>query len=235
MQEGPDVSERLVASGRDADILEFAPGLVLRRSRDGRSIAHEARIMNYVGERGYPVPRIEEVRADGTEIVMERLDGRSMLDELARRPWQMIALLGELADLHDRLHAIVAPAWLPEFSSGGAVLHLDLHPLNVMMTSRGPVVIDWPNARAGAPLADVALTYALLRGGHIPLPRPIAQVLGAVRAPMINRGFARRYLGDPEFDQHLAYMAGLKAFDPHLYADEVAAITRLAAGATQTA
>lgn len=29
------------------------------------------------------------------------------------------------------------------------VLHLDFHPANVMLTSGGPVVIDWTNARAG--------------------------------------------------------------------------------------
>ena len=44
----------LIASGRDGDIFEFAPGLVLRKTRDGRSIEHEARIMRYVAEHGYP-------------------------------------------------------------------------------------------------------------------------------------------------------------------------------------
>jgi hypothetical protein len=38
---------KLLASGRDGDIFEFAPGLVLRRTRSGRSIAHEARTMRY--------------------------------------------------------------------------------------------------------------------------------------------------------------------------------------------
>ena len=56
---------KILASGRDGDIFEYAPGLVLRRTRDGRSIAHEARIMRYVEEQGYPVPHVEEVRADG--------------------------------------------------------------------------------------------------------------------------------------------------------------------------
>ena len=41
---------KLLASGRDGDIFEFAPGLVLRKTRDGRSIAHEARTMHYVAE-----------------------------------------------------------------------------------------------------------------------------------------------------------------------------------------
>ena len=71
---------RVLASGRDADILEYGPGKVLRRTRTGRSIEAEARIMQYVAEHGYPVPAIYDVLADGAEIVMERVDGPLMLD-----------------------------------------------------------------------------------------------------------------------------------------------------------
>ena len=34
--------------------------------------------------------------------------------------------------------------------------HMDFHPDNVMRTSNGWMIIDWMNARSGAPLADVA-------------------------------------------------------------------------------
>ena len=63
---------KLLASGRDGDIFEFAPGLVLRKTRDGRSIAHEARTMQYVAEHGYPVPRIEE--GERANLVLLDLD-----------------------------------------------------------------------------------------------------------------------------------------------------------------
>src|ERR1700722_10388813 len=43
MEPGP-----LVASGRDSDIFEYGPDLVLRRSREGRSMLQEGRIMEYV-------------------------------------------------------------------------------------------------------------------------------------------------------------------------------------------
>src|SRR5258707_2407010 len=99
----------LLASGRDGDIFAIAPGLVLRKTRDGRSIAHEARTMQYVAEHGYPVPRIEDVRADGTEIVMERINGPMMMDAMMKRPQGMAATMRTLADLHDQLHAIPAP------------------------------------------------------------------------------------------------------------------------------
>ena len=219
---------KLLASGRDGDIFEFAPGLVLRKTRDGRSIAHEARTMRYVAEHGYPVPRIEEVRAEGTEIVMERIDGPIMMDAMVRPPWKLGDHLRLLADLHDRLHRIAGPEWLAAMPGGGdRLLHLDLHPLNVIMSPKGPVVIDWPNARRGDPMADVAVTYALIACGHIPLPRPVASTLNAVRTPVLRRFFAKRYLG-PAFYGRVAEMAELKCFDENMAPDEIRALRELA-------
>jgi aminoglycoside phosphotransferase (APT) family kinase protein len=224
-----DPPRKILASGRDGDIFEFAPGLVLRKTRDGRSIAHEARTMQYVAEHGYPVPRIEEVRADGTEIVMERIEGPIMMDAMVRPPWKLGAHLRLLADLHDRLHEIPAPDWLPGMPDGGdRILHLDLHPLNVIMSPAGPVVIDWPNARRGDPMLDVAVTFALVSCGHIPLPRPVAAAINTVRRPVLRRCFAQRYEG-PTFDRGVAEMAELKCFDENMAPDEVRALRALAA------
>jgi hypothetical protein len=52
---------KLLATGRDCDVFEYGPGLVLRRSRRGRSMSFEARIMDYVGGDGYPVPAVVEM------------------------------------------------------------------------------------------------------------------------------------------------------------------------------
>jgi len=226
---------KILASGRDGDIFEFAPGLVLRRTRDGRSIAHEARTMRYVAEQGFPVPRIEAVRADGTEIIMERIEGPVMVDAMVRPPWKLGAHLSILADLHDRLHEIEGPDWLPPMPAGGdRLLHLDLHPINVIMSPNGPVVVDWPNARRGDPMADVALSFALMACGRIPLPRPVAIALNAVRQPVLRRSFATRYLGTHFYEQ-VAVMAELKCFDTNMAPDELAALRRLAAWAAAKA
>jgi aminoglycoside phosphotransferase (APT) family kinase protein len=47
-------------------------------------------------------------------------------------------------------------------ASGDRTLHRDLHPDNVMLTSRGPVVIDWHNAAQGRPAVDVCLTAVIM-------------------------------------------------------------------------
>jgi hypothetical protein len=64
----------ILASDRDADIFDYGPGLVLRRSRVGRSMAQEAQTMEYLYRQRYPVPAVEELSDDGADLVMERVD-----------------------------------------------------------------------------------------------------------------------------------------------------------------
>jgi aminoglycoside phosphotransferase (APT) family kinase protein len=220
---------RLLASGRDGDIFEFGPGLVLRRAKNGRVIEGEARIIAYAREHGYPVPEIHEVRAGGTEIVMERIDGPIMMDAMLRKPWKMARYARELADLHDRLHVIPAPDWLPPVSDGDRLVHLDLHPMNVMLTASGPVVIDWTNASRGKALTDVALTIILVTCPEIPASRMINVVATPARS-WIARTFASRYKGR-ELDEQLVHGAEIKALDTNMSAKEVEAIARLGARA----
>ena len=144
--------------------------------------------MEHVRSHGYPAPAVEEVSADGTELVMERLDGPSMFAAMSRRPWIVRQQGGVLADLHRRLHEIPPPPWVPDapFGGGDSLLHLDLHPLNVMLTSRGPVVIDWPNARRGDGDADIAVTWVLTASATLPTSRLKAAVLGQGRALLVR-------------------------------------------------
>ena len=121
--------------------------------------------MEYARAQGYPVPEIHELRSADTEIVMERIPGPLMSDAILQRIWTLPLLPAKtLADLHDQLHDIAGPEWLRQMPDGGAVLvHLDLHPLNVIMhPERGPVVIDWTNASRGDGLFDVGVTYVLV-------------------------------------------------------------------------
>jgi aminoglycoside phosphotransferase (APT) family kinase protein len=54
---------------------------------------------------------------------------------------------------------------VPGTGAGGArLLHLDLHPFNLLVDEDGTVtgVIDWANARAGDPVLDRARTWSIL-------------------------------------------------------------------------
>jgi aminoglycoside phosphotransferase (APT) family kinase protein len=180
----------------------------------------EARVMEYARAQGFPVPAVEELDGDGSSMVMERIEGADMVAVLARRPWAVSRLGRMLGDLHRRLHEIEAPSWLPPspVGEGNELLHGDLHPLNVLVTARGPVVIDWTNACCGAGEVDVALAWALLSAGQIPGGRLLSRVLGAGRSLLVRAflsSFDRRAVASC-----LPGVVAYKVTDPHMSADE---------------
>jgi aminoglycoside phosphotransferase (APT) family kinase protein len=142
---------RVLAEGRASEILELGDGRVLRRFKAGGRPDREAEVMEHARAHGFPVPGVLEVREDS--LVLERIDGSTMLARLRQRPWRLADHARTLADLHGRLHAIPF--------EGGRLLHLDFHPDNVLLSARGPVVIDWANARSGDPALDVAMTWVI--------------------------------------------------------------------------
>lgn len=217
----------LLATGRDSDIFEYGPGLVLRRSREGHSMATEARTMSYLRDKGYPVPAVEEVSDDGLTLVMERIDGVTMVEALGKAPWTVRRQATLLADLHRRLHEIEAPDFLPTapVGNGTKVLHLDLHPLNVMVGPKGAFVIDWPNAHRGDPDVDVGLAWVLMAAGQVPGQGPKAKLLSFGRSLLVN-GFLSH------FDRHsvavlLRQIVEVKVQDPHMSEDEVAGMWKV--------
>lgn len=117
--------------------------------------------MVWVRDHGFPVPEVFD--ASGGDLVMARVDGATMLEAMTRRPWTLWTQGRALADLHDALHEIPAPPWLERRAgTGNRLLHLDLHPANVIDAPGGPVVIDWTNAAVGDPFCDVGHAWMLL-------------------------------------------------------------------------
>jgi aminoglycoside phosphotransferase (APT) family kinase protein len=199
-----DDAERLVASGRDADVFAAGPGRVRRRSRGGRSQQGEAEVMQAVRAAGYPAPEVLAVSADGVDLVMPRLDGPTMLSDLGHRPWRLRGHAATLARLHRELGEVRAPGHLRSGPvPGDRVVHLDLHPGNVLLTPDGPVVIDWSNAAAGDPASDVALTWVLLACAESGATGAVAVIEHRLRSSFltaflrgVDRGGAAAVLGE---------------------------------------
>jgi aminoglycoside phosphotransferase (APT) family kinase protein len=150
-----------------------------------------------------------------------------MLTALSRRPWSLRTQAAVLADLHRRLHEIPAPLWVPKAPSGegGCLVHLDLHPLNVILTDHGPMVIDWTRAARGNEATDVALTWLLLAAGGIPTGAVWGAVLGRFRAALVT-SFLSHFDRDAVRTE-LAAAAGWKTADPNMTATERAAMEAL--------
>ncbi|GIJ80987.1 Phosphotransferase enzyme family protein [Micromonospora phaseoli] len=163
------------ATGRDADVYAVDADRVLRRYRDGTDVTVEAGFMTHLHAAGFPVPRIH--RAAGAELVMRRVPGPTMLQALVAGTIEVGPSARILADLHRRLHT-VAP--LPGADGGERILHLDVHPDNVILDPRGPVLIDWRNVRHGPPGLDVAMTALILAQVAVDPAQPMAEAAGVM-------------------------------------------------------
>ena len=194
-------------------------------------MAREARIMEYARSQGYPVPAVEEVSHDGADMVIERIQGTEMVTTMTRRPWTIPRCGRLLADLHVRLHQIAAPDWLADapIGRGDRLLHLDLHPLNVMMSTDGPMVIDWTGAARGDPAVDVALAWVLLEAGQIPTGRVIGAILGRARSVLVEN-FLRSFDLD-SLKSTLRDVVAWKVTDPHMSGGEQARMWQVVAEA----
>jgi hypothetical protein len=185
--------------------------------------------MEHARRRGFPVA---EAQALGdTEIVMQRLRGPTMLEAMERRPWTIGRQAALLADLHRRLHAIEAPDWLPaRVGEGTELLHLDLHPDNVILTEAGPSVIDWPNVSRGPGTADIAYTWVILTTAAEPGGSLRGRLLAALGRRAFVTAFMRRFdaAERAEIESRVSVCAVARLTDRDLPEPERQMIERLA-------
>jgi len=167
-------------------------------------------------------------------LVYERLEGVSMFATLVARPWNIIRFGHLTAELHAAMHAVQAPPDLPTqrerlkraieratalpdelkrktlailetLPEGDRLCHGDLHPENILMTPRGPIIIDWMTATRGDPIGDVARTVLLMTVGEPPqgtLIRLLTRLMrGWMRAAYLKRYFELRPTGREQLNR----------------------------------
>jgi len=208
----------MLGQGRTAEVLAWGDGQVLKLmlAEFGRDVEKEMLATGAVHDAGLPVPAVEGmVEVRGRQgIVMERVDGPSMLEAFLSRPWNLVRMARLLAELHVQVHSCQAVGLashrektvdeiqrrarlkppvleavlevLRQLPDGTAVCHGDFHPGNIIMSGRGPVIIDWVDARRGNPLADVTRTWLMFKKAFLPdeMAGALRRVVGLVRACM---------------------------------------------------
>jgi aminoglycoside phosphotransferase (APT) family kinase protein len=140
-------------------VYEIDEAWVLRREREGGGdTAGEGAVMEHVHAHGYPVPRVRPT-GSRTDLVMERLPGPTMLQACLAGTLDLTEAGSILARLLRHLQTLPA---LRSTDPAVRVLHLDLHPENVILTPDGPRVIDWSNTEEGDPALDWAASAVIL-------------------------------------------------------------------------
>jgi hypothetical protein len=173
--------------------------------------------MRHLSEHGFPVPEVHD--AQGLDLVMERLHGPTLLQALAAGEITLVAGGQMLAELHTRLHAVPPPT-----GTGDVVVHLALHPANVILSERhGPVLIDWANARTGPADLDIAVTGVII--GEVAVDEDETEYARAARA--VLAAFLAAADGDPV--AHLDEAVRIRLADPSLVEGERALVAPAAA------
>lgn len=134
-------------------------------------------------------------------IVFERVAGASMWDRMLAHPRDIPRLARVLAELQAEINATPPPSAMPRLvdrlrenikraghlsssdrevaladleheSPADALCHFDVHPNNVLMGATEPIIIDWFDAAAGDPAADIVRSSLLMRSdaaaSHLP-------------------------------------------------------------------
>ncbi|MEU0383006.1 phosphotransferase [Streptomyces chartreusis] len=211
----PTPPGRLLGSGRRADVYEIDEAWVLRRERQGGGdAAGEGAVMEHVHAHGYPVPRVRPT-GSRTDLVMERLSGPTMLQACLADTLDLTEAGSILARLLRHLHTVPA---LRSTDPAVRVLHLDLHPENVILTPEGPRVIDWSNTEEGDPALDwavsaVILAQAAVAGDHLSGPaRTMLTALLAGPSPLTRPALTealRRRSADPTLSRAEVELLGM--------------------------
>jgi aminoglycoside phosphotransferase (APT) family kinase protein len=159
-------------------------------------IATETDALARAAAGGIPVPRFHQTADYGPRrgIILDAINGSSVLTRLTRSPFAVPRLLQRMAalqaqihrlpgdglpaqadairtaiaraDLPNDLHALVT-ARLDQAHGALALCHGDFHAGNLIDRAGVLYIIDWDKARAGSPAADTARTAVMLRDGQL--------------------------------------------------------------------
>jgi len=187
------------------------------------SVKWEENVARTVSEAGFPVPAVYGiVKADSRHgIIYERVDGSSMLEELVSKPEELEHFASIFAKLHAQMHSLkikglpsqrqqlekkirngkplsedrreAALKALDKLPNGNVLSHGDFHPDNILMSTRGPVVIDWNDATKGNPHADIARTLLLLQQGEPLQPFKLGKEQISSMRSLFNHTYLKSY------------------------------------------
>jgi tRNA A-37 threonylcarbamoyl transferase component Bud32 len=212
-------------------------------------VEYEARITDAAHKAGLPVPAVNGVvEIDGrTGIIFERVSGYTMGGRDLLKPWELVRRARTLAKLHVKMHSCNLPEAISQrerleqkirtapgltedmrggilnllwqLPDGDVLCHGDFHPRNVIISPRGPIIIDWMTATRGNPAADIARTSLLLRlatrAGDWALERSLTHIIGHYFYPVYLKKYLElRYVSRQQISAWIPVIAAARLSDP---------------------
>ena len=226
----------LIARGGQADIYDFGGNRVLRvgrRPQDLERIRYEFTVYTFLAGTDISFPKAFDLVEVGglPAIIMEPLNGPSMMDLIRANPLSAKAKAGQLAELHFKIGKTSASeqitdvkakamfcigkseslsepdkesilAVLNTLPNGTNLCHGDFHPGNIMVQENRNYIIDWSAASRGDFHADIAHSYILMRVvPKVPHMNPIMHRL----QKRIGRSIASTYLSNMDRQRKIDY------------------------------
>jgi aminoglycoside phosphotransferase (APT) family kinase protein len=186
----------LIARGGQADIYDFGNGKVLRvprRPQDYDRIRYEYTVYSLLSDSDINAPKAYELVevSKAPAIIMERISGISMMDQIKKRPFLIKRKAVQLAKMHvgilkqtanvsmtlgkekakfcingsqnltEEVKGKLLDA-LEHLPDGNYLCHGDFHPGNILNSDGKDYIIDWSGASRGDGISDIAHTYLLL-------------------------------------------------------------------------
>jgi aminoglycoside phosphotransferase (APT) family kinase protein len=205
-----------LAAGNEAELFAWDGGTVLKLSRRIGAPApaeREAATLAALAPLGLAPAVGGVIEVNGRwGVVMDRIDQPVLASALAD-PSLFPELLDLMATLHRRIHAVAAPAGLPNLKQrlagridradrlsrtlrddllaqlvampdGDRLCHGDFHPFNILGLDATARIIDWLDATCGDPAAEVCRT-CVLAGAYDPgLAAAYVEAYGIERATL---------------------------------------------------
>ncbi len=210
-------------------------------------VNYEWQISSNLFATGMPMPRVDKIIevAGRLGIVFAKIEGPSLLQLILSGEFPVEKTGNLLAKLHQKLHqvhtdqlpslktkiinSVSSLAMIPsdlkndllhicnQLPEDNSVCHGDFHPDNIIISPKGPVIIDWVNATAGNALADVARTHLLISNSRMPDSIKVTPEIQNMRNKL-----ADYYLNCYLENQSTSFTSAKKEL--HLWSEVVAAV-----------
>ncbi|MBG0786154.1 MAG: phosphotransferase [Anaerolineaceae bacterium] len=223
----PITVKELIAKGRTAEVYAVNDEWILKLFYDWcptEWIEKEAALAERISSFALPSPKFIGTYQDKERqgIIYERVNGPTMLALANQKPWLVVRLAKQFAELQTEIHkqevsglpsqreslmrVIEEVDDLPDdlksrvldllrtLPDGKALCHFDFHPDQVILTDGGPMVLDWMTAKQGNPLSDVARTGIILKFGQSPSIGWATRTLISLWRGVFYRAYLSRYL-----------------------------------------